>query len=126
MKHARKLGLGRWGNAALGLWGTAVAAAVAAPWVPAIDRLDNLHRTVLAAAITVTLVWVIRGGEGGTVHYKLGYFTGRADERREQQDARRVRTLRVDDIDVTVVGGDDRPLSGDTVRLIQEYRAARR
>ena len=112
---------------AIALWGLAFAGALLSPIMPAVDRLDGLHRTVIGAAITATLARLMyasrgRRADGGDVSYRAGYLAGRAEER---QSARRVRTLQADDIDATVVGGDQ-PFSDATLQLIREVRQGAR
>lgn len=122
MRHVRAaLAIG-----AIALWVAAFAGVIATPWVPAIERFDTARETVLSAAITATLLWAAQATRGrwdGThTTYRAGYLAGRADEREAQKPDQRVRTVQIDGIEATVIGGENQPVSEETIRVIQQIR----
>jgi hypothetical protein len=113
---------------AIGAWVAGGAASVAMLVMDDHERIEGGCLLLLSAAIALTFLWHTSDrndtrNESNEITFEAAYHAGRADERREQEDTRRIRSARIDGIDATIVGGPNKPVDEETIEFIREKRA---
>lgn len=121
LRHTRMLAYG-----AITLWTAGAAGCALMSTAQEPERLEGGYLLILAAAVAMTYLWRTADGNGSQqtrdLSFQAGYITGREEERQAQQNAQRIRSVDIDGVHMTVIGGKSESISDETLALVRELR----